>query len=157
MNFSINVTHSELNAMAGELTEHVKASRLFVHEAMARRCKEVVIGNFGIAGVDRPWSWQPLTPEYAKKVKRTIATLFVSGDMQEAVDIRVGVNRGQVYLSDDVIPYATAHHDGNPKGNRSHPGLPARRVFPITGGGNVLPYTVSQVKEAAIKELERQL
>ena len=63
-----------------------------------------------------------------------------------------------VAMSDAAgVPYATAHHDGSPEGNRGHPGLPARRVFPLQDDGEVLPWTAGQIEEAAARALQEVL
>ncbi len=158
MQIEIEIPQSELSRFEVQIMQRVEAIKPRVQGAMAARFAEIVLSNFGIAGADRPWHFERLTPEYAKKVGREIATLEVTGALKAS--LLTGGSEGEstrVSMSNSSVPYALAHHDGSPEGNRSHPGLPARRVFPLDESDNVLPWTQSQVQEAAANELARMI
>lgn len=151
MKVTVDVPATELAGFRSGLEEMFEGVRPQVQAAMGQRFYEVVMGNFGVAGVDRPHSWAPLSPAYAARVGREIATLHVTGALKSAV--MVGGSYGDsvtVEVNDSSVPYATAHQYG--KGR-----MPARPYFPVDGDGNVMPYTVSQVVEAAEKALEAAL
>jgi len=147
MNITFNVVEADLLALGVGITASIEAVRPKVNEAMGQRFYELVQGNFGIAGVDRPMAWAPLSPAYAKSVGRQIATLDLTGALRSA--IMVGGNMGQgitVSVSNSSVPYATIHQTGGLR-------MPARPYFPIDENGEVLPYTVSQIVEVVAKTL----
>ena len=129
-------------ARARELVEPVQAD-------MASRYAEVVRGNFGREGVDRPAVWPPLSPAYARKVNRTYATLYVSGALFDAV--KVDAAAGRVSASNADVPYATVHQTGG--GNN----IPPRPYFPILDNGNPTEYAVAEVLDAAERAVRREL
>lgn len=149
----LKVVEASLNSALAGVNDRFRAAQPAVQGAMRDRFYEMVMSNFGVAGADRPWHWQPLSPAYAKKVGRDIATLYVSGALKDSV-MKGGEGSGTagatVSMSDSSVPYATAHHRGVPENRGSvRRGLPARRVFPLTSANNVMPYTREQVVEAA--------
>lgn len=126
--------------------------------AMGEAYEQVVLNNFGPFGVDRPWPWAPLSPAYAKKVGRTYATLLVSGAMRQQLRVdNDSPDACVVSMSDDGVPYATVHHHGNPDGNAGHPGLPARRVFPMRDDGSPTEYARQRVFDAALEAVREGL
>jgi hypothetical protein len=151
MNITFNVAAGALPALEGFLMEAIEQARPVVNAAMGQRFYELVQGNIGVAGVDRPMSWAPLSPAYARKVGRTIATLNLTGDLRSA--IMVGGAEGEsvtVSVSDSDVPYATIHQTGGVR-------MPKRPYFPIDDNGKILPYTASEVVAAASKALGEEL
>lgn len=151
MNVSMTVNQRELDGMEGFLMEAFDSCRPALLDAMSARFIEVVHGNFGIAGVDRPNAWAPLSPAYARKVGREVATLRVTGALESA--IKRGGFEGDsvtVSVSDSDVPYATVHQTGGTR-------MPKRPYFPIDDQGEVLDWTRGQVVEAAQDALGREL
>lgn len=151
MNVTFNVAPGSGDGLADFVEEMVREARPAVNAAMDQRFYDLVQGNFGIAGVDRPMAWAPLSPAYAKKVGREIATLDLTGALRSA--IMVGGPEGEsitVSVSDSSVPYATVHQNGSYR-------MPKRPYFPIDDQGKVLDYTASQVVEAAQKALQGEL
>jgi phage gpG-like protein len=149
VNVSFNIPAGELEGMEKFLYDALAEVRPQVHQAMGQRFHDVVLNNFGFTGVDRPNAWAPLSPAYAKKVGREVATLFVTGALKDS--IMVGGAYGEsvtVSVSDASVPYATVHQTGGVR-------MPKRPYFPINDNGEVLPWTQSQVVEAAQTAIER--
>lgn len=158
MTATVTISEASLAAAAGSVRRAVESVKPKVLKAMSDRCCEIVRANFGIAGPDRPWAWEPLSYEYAKKVGRTYASLEVSGALKAS--LMQGGFEGdstEVSMSDSSVSYTSAHHDGRPRGNRRHPGLPGRRVMPVGEDGKVLDWTKQQVVEAAEQALREVL
>ena len=158
MNLTVNIAQDQLDSFEAITNAAVDRARPDVLAAMRDRFYDIVTENFGVAGPDRPWAWHELSPKYAAKVGRTYATLEVTGALRDS--LMKGGTEGDtttVSMSDSSVPYATAHHEGAPAGNRGHPGLPARRVFPIFETGDVMPWTFNEVLEAARAALGREL
>lgn len=158
MKVELLVSDTELNAAAAAVERRVELAREAGLRAMRDRFYDIVSANFGIAGPERPWAWEPLSPRYARKVGRPYATLFVTGALKAS--IMKGGTFGEsttVSMANSSVPYVTAHHDGSPSGNRSHPGLPARRVFPLDDNDQVTEWARSEVVAAAEAELRRAL
>lgn len=151
MRIELNINDRDLVSVQTGLEAAIEEVRPVVLEAMGDRTKELVLGNFGIAGADRPMAWAPLSPAYAKKVGREIATLKLSGALIDS--IKQGGSEGEsvtVSVSDSDIPYASVHQTG---GRR----MPKRPYFPIDDSGKVLDWSKSQIVEAAQNALEREL
>ena len=140
-------TISESTA-AADIKAALKSTVEPVQDAMARRFHEMTLANFGIMGPDRPIDWAPLSWRYAQKVGRSIATLVVDGTLKGAVHCE----GNRVYISNAEVPYALIHQYGSKKHH-----MPPRPYFPIDQDGECMPYTYSQVMEAAINELNKQL
>lgn len=148
MTFDVTIEQSELDAMGLRIERDLNLVKSDVQLAMGVAFFDIVKGNFGFLGIDRPDEWAPLSPAYAKKVKRTYATLEVTGKMMNAVKLdNNDFDASHVSLSNDDVAYATAHHYGTSK-------LPVRRVFPIDSQGEVMPYTAGEVTNAAIAALQ---
>jgi len=146
-----NLSPGDDSRFAQFITDMVSEVRPKVNAAMGQRFYELVQGNFGVAGVDRPMAWAPLSPAYAKKVGREIATLDLTGALRSAV--MIGGSEGEsvtVSVSDADVPYATVHQNGSWR-------MPKRPYFPIDDTGKVMPYTAGQVTEAAQKVLTEEL
>ncbi len=139
----------DLLDMGAEVERHFESIKLEVQAAMAAAFYEIVMGNFGTIGTDRPWDWSPLSPAYARKVGRSYATLHVTGALQASVkQDATSPDAASVSMSDADVPYATAHHYGVPGRN-----LPARRVFPLDLAGHVTQFSSDYVVDAAKTKL----
>ena len=153
MTATLTIDQSELRALDGAVRAAVERARPHILKAMEGAMYDAVMDNFGPTGKDRPWPWHPLSEAYARRVGRKHATLQVSGALQASVQhytfIAGDESCAVVSMDDGRVPYALAHHYGVPDGNRSHPDLPARRVFPLDSSGEVLPATWVRVVEAA--------
>ena len=159
MRGQLHITSSQLNQMERDIKTGVQEGVVAAERAMAETFQECVLANFGASGPYRPWSgWHPLSPAYAKKVGRTYATLEVTGRLKSSVFISLN-ERGNFTVSADNsdVPYATAHQYGNPKGNRGHPGLPAREYFPMDENNEVTRQVYDLCVNAAQEALERSL
>lgn len=110
-----------------------------IHEAIASRVHSIVLKNFGESGLDRPSSWSPLSPRYANRVKRTFATLELSGNLKRSVRSTSSPAEAVIW-QDSSVPYGAAHQFGSEK-------LPARPFFPMVGDG-VTPFVEQQISEA---------
>lgn len=150
MRIEFNVTAGSESALSNFVQEAIEESRPAINEAMGKRFYEVLQGNFGIAGVDRPMAWAPLSPAYAKKVGREIATLDLTGKLRGAITTTVTPESAVVSVSNDDVPYATVHQTGGTR-------MPKRPYFPIDDRGEVLDYTAGEVTEAAARAMEREL
>lgn len=158
MNATLTVSESELAAVGAAVERRMELAREAGLRAMRDRFYDIVAGNFGLAGAERPWAWEPLSPAYARKVGRPYATLFVTGALKAS--LMKGGTFGEsttVEMANSSVPYVTAHHDGSPAGNRSHPGLPARRVFPLDENDQVTEWARAEVLAAAEAELRMVL
>lgn len=152
MKYSLNITQTEANAMAGELLDRMKEVQGKVEFKMAETFQDCVLQNFGATGPYRPWSgWAPLSPRYARTVGRDYATLEVSGRLKQNVLIELRGDNFEVTSSDDRVPYATVHQFGG--GNN----IPAREYFPLLESGDVTRQVEDIVVEAAREELRRLL
>ena len=150
--FDLTIEQSELNAMGGKIEKALWMVKSNVLLAMAVAFEEIVLGNFGFLGIDRPDEWPPLSPAYAKKVNRTWATLQVDGTLRAAVKVdNSNLDFGKVSVSNSDVPYATVHQTGG--GNN----VPARPYFPMDANGVITDYTQNYVREAAIEALREEL
>lgn len=113
-------------------------------EAMAGAFEMCVHRNFGFSGFERPNEWPLLSPAYAKRVGRTVATLELTGAMRT----QVRTEGNFVKLTDDSVPYALKHEQAR--------GVPRRSVFPMQDG-ECMPLTLAKVEEAAAAELKNLL
>lgn len=109
-----------------------------IHEAIASRVHSIVLQNFGQSGIDRPSAWSPLSARYAKRVKRSYATLELTGELKRSVRSESSPSEAVIW-QDDSVPYGAAHQFGSDK-------LPARPYFPIIGD-SVSAYTIQQIEE----------
>lgn len=155
--FTVTVNPSSLAALGDRLERLAWAVKSDAQLAMGEAVLDVVHANFGETGFDRPASWAPLSPKYAKKVGRTFATLEVTGEMKSAVKLdNSDPNHSSVSISKDDCPYALAHQFGYEANN-----LPARPYFPVDSAGNLMPATMSLVKiaaeEAVAKSVRRRM
>ena len=132
------------NKLERDLTGIFEGVKEPTQDAMALAFESCVRGNFGFIGFERPNEWPLLSPAYAKRVGRTVATLELTGAM-------IGQLRAEgnvVRLTDDSVPYALKHEEAR--------GVPRRSVFPMVDG-ECLPRTYATVQEAAQEELNTLL
>lgn len=142
----LEVDETEVSRLATQLEDAVEQARPRVQAAMAEAYYDVVYGNIGDVGVDRPLFWPPLSKHYAEKVNRSHATLFVSGQLLNAIKLDTSSDeQSTVSVSDQDCPYAVAHQYGYPPKN-----LPARPYFPFDPStGETTPFTMMAVQAAA--------
>lgn len=153
MQILVGIDEADIELMSEELLEEVEANRQRIQGAMGEKYFEIVRGNFGEVGVDRPITWLPLSWSYAQRVKRSHATLFVTGKLESAIKFdNSNPDEAVISVSTSEIPYAAAHQFGYP----AH-GLPARPYFPFNPDtGETMPFTMQLVKEAgdaALREI----
>lgn len=155
MNFTLNISDSDLTQFESAMTAKLESLRQPVQSAMADALHGIVSANFGSHGFMRPWDWQELSPAYAKKVGRTFATLSVSGALKSTLRTdNSNPESSSVSMSKTgLVPYTFAHHYGNPENagsTKSGSGeMPARRVFPLNANGQVMEEAVKTVTQAA--------
>lgn len=114
--------------------------------ALGAKLKYLTVQNFGATGTDRPSEWAPLSPHYAKRVKRPIATLELSGALLRS--LRVSSPEGNSISVYTDSPYAEAHQ----KGNRN---LLARPFFPVLPDGSATPRAQAILDTTAVQEIEK--
>lgn len=131
LSLNANVTLSSLQTakLGAMIAKRITRIQEPVNRAMAIQFRQCVYDNFGSSGAFRPHQWAMLSPAYARKVKRTYATLFVTGRLKSSIKAGATLERGRVSISNADAPYALAHQFGYPEGN-----LPDRPYFPILGG-----------------------
>lgn len=149
--FAVNLDMDD-RMLAESIVAGLHSIRQQVQGAMGEKFFEVVRSNFGVVGVDRPLAWVPLSSEYARKVKRPFATLYVTGALESAVKFdNSSPLQATVSVSDGDVPYATVHQFGG--GNN----IPARPYFPVTTAGDVTEFTSELCRAAAEEEIRRLL
>ena len=147
-----NIDPAQLAAASSEISDELEFAAMDIQSAMARAYVDVVAGNLGNSGVDRPSIWPPLSERYAKKMGRTYATLYVTGALAGAIKVDdSSEEQSTVSVSDDDCPYAVAHQYGYPPRN-----LPARPYFPFDPQtGETTSFTLDLVQQAAQDALDR--
>lgn len=142
----MNIRYSlDEKKFANDLSEIFEEVKTPVEKAMAVRFEDAVRANFGFIGFERPNEWADLSPEYARRVGRTVATLEVTGAMKAQLRSEENV----VKITNDVVTYATFHESGTSK-------MPKRALFPMEDG-ECMPKTLELVMNAAQNELRRIL
>ena len=124
---------------------NIPVDKLKVHKAMADTYLRLVQGAFGQFGEFRESPWAPLSPKYAKRVKRSYATLYVSGRLFNSISSSADQQAGHVIS--DGVPYNWVHQQGG--GNN----IPRRPFFPFDRAGNPTPTAIEAVTNAAKKAL----
>lgn len=152
LNATIEVSTQDLRGLGLSIEKRLGLLRGPVHGAMANQFRQTVYDNLGATGLFRPHLWASLSPTYARKVKRTYATLNVSGALRAGIKRESNEVRGRVSISNNDVAYALAHQWGNPKGN-----LPDRPYFPIHKDGKVLQAVKDLVLKAARLALTNKL
>lgn len=152
MDFNVYIEEPNFDNLESSLRKDIERVRVGVEQAMAERFFEIVRSNFGPSGVDRPQDWNPLSPPYAKKVRRDYATLFVTGRLEAGVKMETTPEFSRVFISDSDVSYASAQQWGEGEHN-----LPARPYFPIDQSGNLTPFSQAEVEMAARDAMARLL
>ena len=147
-----NIDPSAVAALSRDMQDELEFAAMGMQAAMAAAYVDVVAGNLGATGVDRPFAWAPLSPAYARKMGRTYATLYVTGALAQAVKVDNSLaQHSTVSVSDDDCAYACAHQYGYPPHN-----LPARPYFPFDPTtGETTPFTLDLVQQAAQDALDQ--
>ena len=145
---------NEVAALSREMQDELQFAAMSMQAAMAAAYADVIAGNLGDRGVDRPFPWAPLSPGYARKVGRSHATLYVTGEMARAVKVDDSLgDHSTVSMDSNDCPYGVAHQYGYPPRN-----LPARPYFPFDPTtGRTTPFTLELVQQAAEAALETHL
>lgn len=142
----------------GGKLKRLKAAKGYIEQRMAESFRDCVLENIGGSERFVREPFHPLSPSYARKVGRSYATLEVSKKLRNWILIGMGDDgSATVEVSNSDVAYATALQEGVPKGNRTHPGLPARPYFPIDEDGTVLPEVAELISDRAREEVERIL
>lgn len=154
MKFQFSIPESEIGKTKTFLTSTFARLQAPVQNSMAARYQQIVRRNFGFTGIDRPRKWALLSPSYARRVHRKVATLHVTGALKAAVKTEntSGSKPARVFASNADVPYALAHQYGNPKNN-----LPARPYFPMKSDGTPTPYTRAEMEKIAERETKNKL
>lgn len=129
--------------------------RVTAQSAMAETFLGITRNNFGVWGVDRPEEWPALTPKYSKRVDRTYATLYSTGNWNSGFLFESiqwdGSNPDYGIVWSDC-PYAATHQFGDMDRN-----IPARQFMPITADGELTPNSFSAVMDAAETAIAQKL
>lgn len=146
MNVKVTVNLSGSRSMQRFTSFLNPGERDSVLRKIGAKLKYLTILNFGFSGRNRPVNWKPLSPSYAKRVKRSVATLDLSGDLMRS--IRVSAPDGNSITVSTDNEYAAAQQNGNAR-------LPARPFFPITSTGELTPYARRVLETTAALEIQR--
>ena len=154
------IDESELARCESEIAEQIRAAVPVVQAAMAEMYRDIVIGNLGPSGVDRPITWEPLSNRstvgraYIKQVGRSYATLYETGKLASAIRMdNSSVEQSTVSVSDEDCEYAVKHQYGFPPQN-----LPARPYFPFDPQTvETTPYTLDAMRQVAEETLAKEL
>lgn len=125
---SVSISASSQASLKRALVKKIEASRRPVNKAMVEQFRQCTYDNLGSSGAFRPHQWADLSPAYARKVKRTYATLNVTGLLRSAIKTDADDNRGRLSIKKADCEYALAHQFGNPAR-----ALPDRPYVPIRG------------------------
>lgn len=144
MNFRITIRESEVRGMVNRAFGPGVRQQLLGRGGaeLLRICRE----NFGASGKDRPVEWAPLSPRYAKRVKRPYATLDLTGKLFQSGTLNVSDDRAVVSFEDEK---ASWHQYGTEK-------MPARPFMPFWGD-RISPYAERRIVTAMQLELQRLL
>lgn len=125
-----------------------------LQNAGAAELKEIILSNFGEEGVDRPEVWGSLSDRYAKRIGRSHATLYLTGE--EAT--KVGAESGLLY---DSTQLSTSEENGGAYAMVFNDCAYAERMqslypfFPFTPDGEITSESYNRVIAAMQSELER--
>jgi phage gpG-like protein len=108
-------------------------------EAARDELRRSILSNFGRVGLYRPSVWPPLSPDYARRVRRPYATLLVTGRLRDSIRFEVTGTTVVAEVRDEDVPYASVHQYGG--GNN----IPARPYFPIDRDGEVIPTVMQNI------------
>ena len=151
MNATLVIDRESLSALGVDIERATEDARLAAQEAAGEAMREVVMANIGEFGADRPQAWPPLSPAYAKKVRRTYATLEVTGLLRSNVKLAHLRDASIVHADDADVPYAVVHQFGG--GNN----IPARPYFPVTEDGEVTQFAADWALDAARQAFKEAL
>lgn len=146
MQIDVTLSDEDMATFVNELGHHIHDIKVKVQEAMAEAYFNITYNNIGEQSMFRAMTWAPLSPNYAKKVGRSHATLFVTGNLLNAIKLDNSSSvESVVSVSDSDCVYAVAHQYGYPPRN-----LPPRPYFPFDPmTGETTTYTLEQVQAAA--------
>lgn len=116
--------------------------------ALGAKFKFLTVRNFGYSGNSRPVPWKPLSKPYAKRVKRDVATLELSGELFRSLRVSPPDGRSIDVFTDNI--YAEAQQNGNKN-------LPARPFMPINPDGSAIPYAQRVLETTAALTLQSQM
>lgn len=150
MQITVGIEQADIDAMSEDLAREIYAARQEIQGAMGEKYFEVVRGNFGDVGLDRPITWLPLSWSYAQRVGRLHATLYVTGRLEQAVKFdNSSPEECVISVSKSDVPYALAHQYGYELSN-----LPPRPYFPFSPvTGETMPLTLQLITEAGNEAL----
>ncbi len=148
MNIPIKIKLVGSQSMMRYATFLTDSERQSILRKVGAKFKYLAVQNFGYSGTDRPSPWKPLSKDYAKRVKRSTATLDLSGELLRSIRVSPPTNTSiEVYTNNT---YAEAHQNGRPAGN-----LPKRPFFPIDSAGNATARAQRILETTAALELQR--
>jgi hypothetical protein len=115
------ITKDEWTLLFADLRAKIAdPSRLLAGVGTAAR--DCTLENFGATGTNRPNEWPALSERYAKKVKRTYATLEVTGELKGSIGFpNIEGNSVSITAGDEKASY---HQIG--EGNNK-----LRQFFPV--------------------------
>ncbi len=144
MNFRITIRESDVRGMINRtFGPGVRRQILGAGGAELLRLSRE---NFGVSGPERPIEWAPLSKDYAKRVKRTYATLDLKGDLYRSGRLNVSDDRAVVSFEDRK---ASWHQFGEGK-------MPPRPFMPMYGN-RLSPSAERRVTTAMALELQKIL
>ncbi len=145
------VIESNMDELEGSIFETFGDSNMIaIQDAMAIRCSDIVLNNFGFDGEDRPEPWPALSEKYAREFHdgNRIPKLILTGDLRSSIDVQLGSRESASCFTNNE--YATEHQEGTEF-------VPARPFFPITADGELTEYTKGEVIAAAMREIDYML
>ncbi len=159
MNISVTIDQASLDSFVRSTEQRLGQAKEAMSRSMATKFYDTTKDNIGDIGVDRPHEWKRLHPDYARKVGRAYATLYVNGFLEGAIKMESSSEGWWVGISKDDCEYALAHQFGHSNSRRT---IPPRPYFPITDkdtyGGDfptLTPHTHELVMQAAREEFSR--
>ncbi len=139
------VGNSGTTRFASFLTDN---ERNEVLRKIGAKLKFLTVQNFGYTGSNRPSQWAPLSEKYAKRVKRSVATMDLTGKLMRS--LRVSAPDGNSITVSSDTPYDEAQQNGNSR-------LPARPFFPINHDGSATPYAQRVLETTAKLAIQEQM
>ena len=118
--------------------EELTANGSSLFQAVGEVVKECTLENFGPSGTNRPKIWEPLSKDYARKVKREYATLEVTGALKSSVEVEPpSADSITITATDDKASY---HQLGEGR-NKERP------FFPISADGDLTGYCQNHIAD----------
>lgn len=140
----VKLSGSEREKLRAQLL--TEAQRNLILKDVGAKFKYLTLQNFGVTGTDRPTEWAPLSEDYAKRVKRSYATMDLKGDLFRS--FRVGQPDGTSITVSTSISYAEAQQYGTDR-------MPPRPFFPITADGGLTNHAQNVLETTASLSLQR--